>query len=233
MSNYFEELNNINVSDKVEKKNGLNYLSWSYAWGELKKRHPLANSKVYEREDGRIYFDDGRTAWVKVSVIVNDLEHIEYLPIMDNRNQSLSLDKITSFNVNTSIQRALTKAIARHGLGLYIYAGEDLPESENESVKEEEFVPMTQSQKDLIIKLFKEKDAVPSRVYETLGINREKVSKEQASQLIELLMKMPNKDMSMKGISKTVDDVKPDERDVKIEPVEQEIEDSVDDYTPF
>lgn len=230
--NYFEELNNINVSDKVEQKNGLNYLSWSYAWGELKKRHPLANSKVYEREDGRIYFDDGRTAWVKVSVIVDGLEHIEYLPIMDNRNQSLPLDKITSFNVNTSIQRALTKAIARHGLGLYIYAGEDLPENEQaeEQVKEEkEFVPMTPSQKDLIIRLLKEKDVIPSKVYETLGINREHVSKEQASQLIEFLMKCPNKDMSMKGISKTVDDVRPDERDVKIEVQDQSEEDEFND----
>ena len=157
MANYFEELNNINVSDKVEKKNGLNYLSWAYAWGELKKKHPTANSKVYEREDGRIYFDDGRTAWVKVSITVNEIEHIEYLPIMDNRNQSIPVDKITSFNVNTSIQRALTKAIGRHGLGLYIYAGEDLPESEDdtpntEPKKQEEtnFVEMTENQKILI-----------------------------------------------------------------------------------
>ena len=231
MSNYFEELNKINVSDKIEQKNGLNYLSWAFAWGELKKRHPTANSKVYEREDGRIYFDDGRTAWVKVSVIVDELEHIEYLPIMDNRNQSLPLDKITSFNVNTSIQRALTKAIARHGLGLYIYAGEDLPENEQiEEVKQEkEFVAMTSSQKELIIKLFKEKDVIPSEVYKTLGINRDKVSKEQASQLIEFLMKCPPKKTSMKDISQTVDDVRPNERDVRIEPQDQSDEDEFND----
>ncbi len=128
MENYFIELNNINVNEKTEQKNGLTYLSWAWAWGELKKRHPDANYKVYENEQGWCYFTDGHTAWVKTSVIVNAIEHIEYLPIMDNRNKSIPLEQITSFEVNKSIQRSLTKAVARHGLGLYIYAGEDLPE---------------------------------------------------------------------------------------------------------
>lgn len=126
--NYFEELNGIDVSEKVEKKGRLSYLSWAWAWSELKKRHPNASSKVYETETGRIYFDDGRTCWVKVSVTINDIEHIEYLPVMDNRNRPINVESVTSFHANTSIQRAITKAIARHGLGLYIYAGEDLPE---------------------------------------------------------------------------------------------------------
>lgn len=69
------------------------------------------------------------TAWVKTGVTIEDVEHIEYLPVMNNYNKSIPLAEITSFNVNSSIQRSLTKAIARHGLGLYIYAGEDLPES--------------------------------------------------------------------------------------------------------
>lgn len=130
MENYFTQLNNINVSDKIERKNGLSYLSWAYAWGELKKVHPTANYKVYEREDGCIYFNDGKTAWVKTGVTVNDIEHIEYLPIMDSRNKSIPVGNITSFDVNKAIQRSLTKAVARHGLGLYVYAGEDLPEEE-------------------------------------------------------------------------------------------------------
>lgn len=241
MANYFEELNNINVNDKVEQKNGLNYLSWAYAWGELKKKHPTANSKVYEREDGRIYFDDGRTAWVKVSITVNDIEHIEYLPIMDNRNQSLPLEKITSFNVNTSIQRALTKAIGRHGLGLYIYAGEDLPENDDSQQEEKptqekpksDFVPMTQTQKDLIIKLLGEKDVIPSKVYETLGIDRKHVSKSQASQLIEFLMKCPPKmkaSTTLKEVSSTVNTV---EDEIRIEPtINQDEEDDLDNL-PF
>lgn len=130
MENYFTQLNNINVSDKIERKNGLSYLSWAWAWGELKKVHPTANYKVYEREDGCIYFHDGKTAWVKTGVTVNDIEHIEYLPIMDSRNKSIPVGNITSFDVNKAIQRSLTKAVARHGLGLYVYAGEDLPEEE-------------------------------------------------------------------------------------------------------
>ena len=129
--NYFADLNAINVSDKVEKKNGLSYLSWAYAWGELKKKHPNANYKIYEREDGCIYWTDEKTCWIKVGVTVGEIEHIEYLPVMNNVNKSIPKENVTSFEVNKAIQRALTKAIARHGLGLYIYAGEDLPEEEN------------------------------------------------------------------------------------------------------
>lgn len=129
-NNYFQTLNSIDVNGKIEQKNGLNYLSWAWAWGELKKLHPDATYKVYENEQGWCYFTDGRTAWVKTGVTVNEIEHIEYLPIMDFRNKSIPLDNITSFDVNKTIQRSLTKAVARHGLGLYIYAGEDLPEGE-------------------------------------------------------------------------------------------------------
>jgi len=128
--NYFTVLNSVDVSGKTEKKNGLTYLSWAWAWGELKKRHPDATYGIYENEQGWCYHTDGRTCWVKVGVRVNGIEHIEYLPVMDYRNQSISVDKVTSFDVNKSIQRCLTKAIARHGLGLYIYSGEDLPEGE-------------------------------------------------------------------------------------------------------
>ena len=126
--NYFTKLNSIDVSDKTEEKGGLTYLSWAWAWGEVKKIHPTANYKVYETEGGCIYWTDGKTAWVKTSVTIDDIEHIEYLPVMDFRNNSIPVEKITSFDVNKAIQRSLTKAIARHGLGLYIYAGEDLPE---------------------------------------------------------------------------------------------------------
>ena len=131
MENYFTKLNDINVSEKVEKKNGLSYLSWAWAWGEIKKQYPNAQYKVYENDMGWNYFTDGRTCWVKVSVTIEGLEHIEYLPVMNNSNKSIPVDNVTSFDVNKAIQRAVTKACARHGLGLYIYAGEDLPESES------------------------------------------------------------------------------------------------------
>ena len=128
----FEKLNGIDVSAKTEKKNGLTYLSWAWAWGELKKVCPDAKYTVYENKDGWNYFTDGRTAWVKTGVEVDGIEYIEYLPIMDFKNKSLPLENITSFDVNKAIQRSLTKAVARHGLGLYIYAGEDLPECRTE-----------------------------------------------------------------------------------------------------
>lgn len=128
--NYFVELFGINVNDKVEKKNGLSYVSWSYAWGELKKKYPEATYTVYENAEGWNYFTDGRTCWVKTGVTVNGIEHIEYLPVMDFKNKSIPANAVTSFDVNKAIQRSLTKAVARHGLGLYIYAGEDLPEAE-------------------------------------------------------------------------------------------------------
>ena len=132
MATTFETLNGVNVNDKIEKKGTLKYLSWSYAWGEVKKKFPDANYTVYENADGWNYFTDGRTAWTKCSVTINGLEHIEYLPVMDARNQSIPLEKVTSTAVNKTIQRCITKACARHGLGLYIYAGEDLPESPKE-----------------------------------------------------------------------------------------------------
>jgi hypothetical protein len=136
MSNYFTALNAINVNGKTEKKNGLTYLSWAWAWGEVKKLHPDAVYTIYENELGWNYHTDGKTCWVKTGVTINGIEHIEYLPVMDFRNASIHVDKVTSFDVNKAIQRSLTKAVARHGLGLYIYAGEDLPEDET-PVKEE------------------------------------------------------------------------------------------------
>lgn len=129
--NYFAVLNAINVNDKTEKKNGLTYLSWAWAWGEIKKRYPDANYTIYENADGLNYHTDGRTCWVKTGVTVAGIEHIEYLPVMDHRNKSIPANAVTSFDVNKAIQRSLTKACARHGLGLYIYAGEDLPEGDD------------------------------------------------------------------------------------------------------
>jgi hypothetical protein len=137
----FETLNAINVNEKTETKGNLTYLSWAWAWGEVKKVYPEATYTVYERETqyGPVnYFTDGRTCWVKTGVTINGLEHIEMLPVMDFRNQAVSLEKLTSMDVNKTIQRSLTKAIARHGLGLYIYAGEDLPEDEAETLRKKE-----------------------------------------------------------------------------------------------
>lgn len=126
----FETLNGVNVNEHTEKKNGLTYLSWAWAWGELLKRFPDSTYTIYENRDGWCYHTDGKTCWVKTGVTVEGKEYIEMLPVMDFKNRSIPAEAVTSFDVNKAIQRSLTKAVARHGLGLYIYAGEDLPEGE-------------------------------------------------------------------------------------------------------
>lgn len=139
MASAFERLNAINVNGHTEKKSGLTYLSWAWAWAEVKKVFPDAQYTIYERntEFGPVnYFTDGRTCWVKTGVTLEGLEHIEELPVMDFKNKSIPYDQVDSMAVNKAIQRSLTKACARHGLGLYIYAGEDLPEDAKEEPKE-------------------------------------------------------------------------------------------------
>lgn len=138
----FNTLNNIDASKYVEEKNGLKYLSWAWAWGIAKRIYPESYYTIYENADGWNYFTDGKTCWVKTGVTMVDgdwnLEHIEYLPVMNHRNASIPREAVTSFDVNKAIQRSLTKALARHGLGLYIYAGEDLPEAAEQKRQEEE-----------------------------------------------------------------------------------------------
>lgn len=175
MDNYFNTLYSIDVSDKTEKKGVLTYLSWAYAWGILKNKYPASTYKVYERTkkivkhltDGTIieeeqvlnYFDDGKTAWVKTGVTVEGIEHIEQLPVMDFKNKSMPVELITSVDVNKTIQRSLTKAAARHGLGLYIYAGEDLPVDSGEDIS----------------KISKEMEAGLRELIKTKGITNTKI----------------------------------------------------------
>lgn len=125
----FHTLSAINVKSKVKKKNNLNYLSWSDAWAMLKEKYPTAQRHIYEHDaTGFNYFTDGRTAWVKVGIEVDGLEHIDMLPVMDFRNQSISCEKMTSMDVNKAIQRSTVKAMGMHGLGIAVYQGEDLPD---------------------------------------------------------------------------------------------------------
>ena len=177
MTDIFNDLNKVDLSDRVKQKMGLSYLSWAFAWSELRKRCPDAKYTIYSRNvhtkttktqidygfpstttvvekdaegkeirrvetstpstittvienetDNEVYyFTDGLTCFVKVGVTVNGVEYVEQLPIMDMRNQSIPVGSVKSTDVNRAIQRAFVKAVARHGLGLYIYAGEDVP----------------------------------------------------------------------------------------------------------
>ena len=123
----FHKLNAIDVNSHIEKKNGLSYLSWAWAWSTISQNADEVQMIVYENEANWNYHTDSRYAWVKVGIKANGIEHIEMLPVMDFRNKAIPLDNVTQIEVNKAIQRAATKAIARHGLGLYIYAGEDMP----------------------------------------------------------------------------------------------------------
>lgn len=137
----FDQLYAINVNDKIEKKGNLNYLSWCYAWAEFKKVYPDATYTVNEF-DGTFCSGNEKIGYmVFTSVTADGLTYSMWLPVMDARNKSIL--QPTSFDVNKAIMRCLTKNLAMFGLGLYIYAGEDLPESdqkkpekpENEDVK--------------------------------------------------------------------------------------------------
>jgi len=134
----FSTLNAINVRDKVETKGKVEYLSWAFAWQMLKELYPTAQRVVYENPmTGLNFFTDGKTAYVKVGIAVDGIEHIDYLPVMDFRNASIPLEKITSMDVNKTIQRSTAKAIALHGLGLALWTGEDLPEAVTQVVEKE------------------------------------------------------------------------------------------------
>jgi hypothetical protein len=130
MSDSFKTLSAVSIAGKTERKGNLDYLSWASAWSLLKQHYPSAQRVVYEDpHTGLNFFTDGRTAYVKVGIIVEGIEHIDYLPIMDYRNAAISVDKITSFEVNKTIQRSTAKAIALHGLGLSLWIGEDVTEA--------------------------------------------------------------------------------------------------------
>mgnify|MGYP003645286126 FL=1 len=138
--NVFKTLSAVDVNSKTEKKGKFTYLSWSFAWAELKKVSPTATSKVYHDENTNMpYFASKAGVIVKVGITIDGLEHISYLPIMDFRNASIPSDIINMMDVNKAIQRCTVKAIALHGLGLYIYAGEDLPEEQKPIISESQY----------------------------------------------------------------------------------------------
>jgi hypothetical protein len=130
--NTFEKLNKVDVSQFTEKKGQFNYLSWAHAVRELLKICPTATWEVhlFDGTEGtkQPYMKNGTGAYVQVSVDVDGVIRSQIHPVLDNRNQTI--DNPNAFQVNTSIQRCLAKAIALHGLGLYIFAGEDLPEAD-------------------------------------------------------------------------------------------------------
>lgn len=145
----FNTLNAINVNEHVEKKNtgkaNLSYLSWSWAWAEVKKKYPNASYEIVKFENGLPYSYDPKTGYMCYTrVTIDNITHEMWLPVMDSHNEAMldhertvktkyseyKVPACTMFDVNKTVMRCLTKNLAMFGLGLYIYAGEDLPEEE-------------------------------------------------------------------------------------------------------
>lgn len=159
----FENLFKVNVNGQVEKKNGLNYLSWVFAWAEVKKRYPEATYEVKQFGENQLpyVYDENTGYMVFTTVTIKGLTHEMWLPVMDGANKAMKnkpytydtrykkgvvVEAATMFDINKTIMRCLAKNLAMFGLGLYIYAGEDLPESEAVS-KNQKAQPKTLSDK--------------------------------------------------------------------------------------
>lgn len=150
MSKTFNDIRAINVADKVEKKEGLTYLSWAWAWDVFKQNYPDAIYRYRENQNGLPYFESEAGAMVFTSVTAGGITHDMWLPVMDSKNKAMkskpytyqvwdsykrqkvekSVEAFTMFDVNKTLMRCLVKNLAMFGLGLYIYAGEDLPSDE-------------------------------------------------------------------------------------------------------
>ncbi len=144
----FLELLKLNVNDKTDKKKTgntqLTYLSWSWAWSEFIKVYPQATYEIVKNENGLPYFSDDSGAMVYTKVKAGGLTHEMWLPVMDGANKAMKkepydyktkydtkhVDSYSMFDINKTVMRCLVKNLAMFGLGLYIYAGEDLPEGE-------------------------------------------------------------------------------------------------------
>ena len=139
MDNYFARLNQVNVSDHIERKGDFAYLSWPYAVAQLRLADPAACWEV-RRFDGLPYLRTETGYFVEVAVTVQGVTLSQIHPVLDGKNWPIG--EPTAFDINTSIQRCLVKAIALHGLGLYVYAGEDLPNGEEPSKAQPKATPI-------------------------------------------------------------------------------------------
>jgi len=153
----FERLASIDCRDHIEKKGKFSYLSWAWAWDTLKRECPEATftKHTFNAEGNTTPYmtDHSGFAYVMVSVHVEDETQTEVFPVLNHSNKPIQ--NPNSFDVNTALQRALVKAIAMLGLGLYIYAGEDVPEGASPYTPKEEDEMYRQSVKDELQDVFK------------------------------------------------------------------------------
>lgn len=176
----FEKMYAINVNEYTEKKNGLTYLSWSYAWAEFKKVYPNATYEIRKFENGMPFIFDKNTGYmVFTRVTADNLTYEMWLPVMDSANKAMKdvpytydtkykkglvCEAATMFDINKTIMRCLVKNLAMFGLGLYVYSGEDLPEEEKNAPEPK----IGQTTIDLIVELItkyaKMKDGNPDEL---------------------------------------------------------------------
>ena len=165
--NVFNKLYAINVNEHIEKKNNLSYLSWTYAWAEAKKRFPTLTYKIHLFGENQLpyVYDENTGYMVFTEITIDGLTHSMWLPVMDGANKAMKnkpytydtrykkgivVEPATMFDINKTIMRCLVKNLAMFGLGLYIYAGEDLPEvqiqEENKNTLDIEIVDLLVSE---------------------------------------------------------------------------------------
>jgi len=144
----FSDLYKLNVNDKTEKKNGLTYLSWAWSWGSFVEFYPEATYEIVKFDD-KPYYADASGAMCYTRVTAGGITHEMWLPVMDGANKAMktepyeyvtkygkkTVEAFTMFDVNKTLMRCLVKNLAMFGLGLYIYAGEDLPANEKDEAE--------------------------------------------------------------------------------------------------
>lgn len=209
----FENLFEVNVNDHIEKKKDLSYLSWPYAWAEVKKRYPKANYKIHQFGEKELpyVFDEGIGFMVFTSVTIEDITHSMWLPVMDSSNKAMksegytydtrfkkdiSVEPATMFDVNKTIMRCLVKNLAMFGLGLYIYSGEDLPEIETEKISAKDAAILKN-----VVKGFDEADKLYSTLLQKYNVKSFKeLTQKQRTDILEGLNEMANQKAKQQGL---------------------------------
>ena len=186
MDNVFETLYHLNVNEHTESRDNLTYLSWAWAWAEVKAKYPEAQYEIV-KFDGIPYVYDERTGYmVYTNVTIGGITHEMWLPVMDSKNKAMkaqpytystkygdkTVEAATMFDVNKTIMRCLVKNLAMFGLGLYIYAGEDLPELTQEEKAEQDELKKKITEKEAAVLDSTLNDEQKAWVFKTYGIKK-------------------------------------------------------------
>jgi hypothetical protein len=181
-------LQSVNMNELLEKKGNLSYLSWAHAWGEALKIDPAATFHVstFDRGDGvtQVYMDVNGTALVWVTVTMNGKPMTCQLPVMDNKNKAIT--NPDAFAVNTAIMRCMVKAIALHGLGLYVYKGEDLPDEQEDKPAPKPKVEPKPQQRDWTVKVNEGSEWVSDVCVATAKLLDQTTSKADVMQIFQV-----------------------------------------------